>query len=273
MSKARSRRGTHRAPRPTAVTLPSLSVVRPRHGRLVPKPLSALMIGAVGGGLAVLGALEPTSLSAPPAMASAVMANSALEPAPLEPALGGDERASRSRRAAEPDPEPAPVEAAAAPVQAPVEPAPAPPTILPGCEPARHGTVGHANGRLPADVLCELPGDSDEMLRADAAVAFVRLAAAYEKAFDTPICLTDGYRTLGEQQQLRRTKPKFAARPGYSEHGWGLAVDLSCGVQSFRSRQHAWMVENATEYGWFLPEWAQRGGARPEPWHWEYSGE
>jgi D-alanyl-D-alanine carboxypeptidase len=40
----------------------------------------------------------------------------------------------------------------------------------------------------------------------------------------------DGYRPLAEQRQLRRLKPRFAARPGYSEHGWGLAVDLSCGV-------------------------------------------
>lgn len=275
MSRARPRRGAHAAPRAAAVTLPAVRGVRPRHGRLVPKPLSALMIGATGGGLALLGALGPAPLSPAqsPAVASGMVANSALEPAELEPAVRGDERASRSRRAAEPDPEPAPVQAAAAPVQAPVEPASAASEpVLPGCEPGRHGVAGHPNGRLPADVLCELPGGSGEKLRTDAALAFVRLAAAYEGAFDRPICLTDGYRTLGEQQQLRRTKPKFAARPGYSEHGWGLAVDLSCGVQSFRSREHAWMVANAAEYGWFLPEWAQRGGARPEPWHWEYSG-
>jgi len=231
------------------------------------------MIGATGGSLAALAAIGPAPLPAPTPLASAVVANSALQPAELEPAVRGDERASRSRRAAEPDPEPAPVEAAAAPVQAPKRAPAVPEPTLPGCEPGRHGVGGHANGRLPGDALCELPGGSGEKLRADAAIAFVRLAAAYEDAFDRPICLTDGYRTLGEQQQLRRTKRRFAARPGYSEHGWGLAVDLSCGVQSFRTRQHAWMVQNAGRFGWFLPEWAQRGGARPEPWHWEFAGQ
>lgn len=84
--------------------------------------------------------------------------------------------------------------------------------------------------------------------------------------------LADGYRTLGEQQQLRLIKPRYAAPPGSSEHGWGLAVDLSWGVQSFQSSRHVWMVANAGEYDWFLPDWAQRSGSRPEPWHWEYSG-
>jgi LAS superfamily LD-carboxypeptidase LdcB len=144
--------------------------------------------------------------------------------------------------------------------------------LLPGCAGATHETGAHANGRLPDDVLCTVPGGSGERLRADAALAFVRLAAAYQAELGEAICLTDGYRTLGEQQVLRRSKPRFAARPGTSEHGWGVAVDLSCGVQSFRSAQHAWMVSNAALHGWFLPDWAQRGGSRPEPWHWEYAG-
>lgn len=233
-----------------------------------------LIIGVTGGGLALLSAVGPAQVPQPSTVASAVLANSVVAPAELDPDGRDGERASRSRRAAETDPEPPPPANPAEPIQVPVEPAPAPPKpLLPGCAPGRHGIDGHSNGRLPSDVLCELPGGSQEKLRADAAVAFVRLAEAYQGAFGTPICVTDGYRTLGEQQQLRRTKPQFAARPGYSEHGWGLAVDLSCGVQSFRSRQHEWMVENAGRFGWFLPDWAQRSGTRPEPWHWEFNGE
>ena len=113
---------------------------------------------------------------------------------------------------------------------------------------ARRRAGGYANGRLPTAVLCELPGGSGERLRPDPAVAFLGLAAGYQAAFDKPICLTDGYRTLG-QQQLRSSKPWFAARPGSNGHGWGLAVDLSCGVHSFGTERHAWMVENAREYG------------------------
>jgi len=225
-----------------------------------------LVLAAAGGGLALLGAIGPQA----PAQATApavLAANAAAAPAPLDDSLR-DDRASRSRRAAAPDLELAPLASTPA-----VVPAPEPATpVLPGCDGRTHDVTRYANGRLAGDVLCALPGGSGEQLRADAAVAFVRLAAGYQQALGEPICVTDGYRTLAEQQQLRRLKPRFAARPGYSEHGWGLAVDLSCGVQSFRTRQHAWLVEHAGEYGWFLPDWARRGGSRPEPWHWEFSG-
>jgi len=224
--------------------------------------------------LALLGPNPPAPASAQPALT----ANAALAPAPLDRGRDRvDDRASRSRRAAAPDPEPValtPVAVLAAlvpPAAVPASPEPATP-ILPGCDGKAHDADGYANGQLPTAALCELPGGSGERLRPDAAVAFLGLAAGYQAAFGEPICLTNGYRTLEQQQQLRRSKPRFAARPGSSEHGWGLAVDLSCGVQSFRSEQHAWMVENAGRYGWFLPDWAGRGGSRPEPWHWEYSG-
>lgn len=263
MSEARPRRrGVHAAPR---AALPVVSTVRPRHGRLIPKPLTALVLGAAGGGLALLGAIGPEA----PAQdgAPALAANGAVAPAPLDDDRW-DDRASRARRAAEADPEPAPVltKPAAIPVSKPDAP------VLPGCDGRAHDLAGHANGRLSDDVLCTLPGGSGERLRADAAVAFVRLAAAYQQDLGESVCVTDGYRPLAEQQRLRRLKPRFAARPGYSEHGWGLAVDLSCGVQSFRTRQHAWLVANAGDHGWFLPDWARRGGTRPEPWHWESSG-
>lgn len=272
MTQARPRRGAaHAAPRAGLLALPAVGTARPRHGRLIPAPLTALLVGTAGGSLALLsaiGAAEPAPQA--PAVTS-LSANAALAPAPL----GIDpntrtERASRSRRAAAPDPEPVPQ--VTEPAAVPAAPQPAAP-VLPGCDGQAHDVDGYANGRLPNSVLCELPGSSGERLRADAAVAFVRLAAAYQAEFGRPICVTDGYRPLAEQRQLRRTKPRFAARPGFSEHGWGLAVDLSCGIQSFRSTGHAWMAANAGTYGWFLPAWAQRGGARPEPWHWEFSGD
>ena len=284
MGQARlHRRAAHAAPR-AGLALPVLRTARPRHGSLLPAPLSALVLGLGGGSLALLALLGPDA-PAPASAQPALTANAALAPAPLDPERG-NERASRSRRAAAPEPAPVyltPVAVLAA-VPTTAGPATADPTaagpatvepaapVLRGCDGKAHDVDGYANGRLPTAVLCELPGGSGERLRPDAAVAFLGLAAGYQAAFDEPICLTDGYRTLGEQQQLRRSKPRFAARPGSSEHGWGLAVDLSCGVQSFRTEQHAWMVENAGTYGWFLPDWAQRGGSRPEPWHWEYSG-
>ena len=100
---------------------------------------------------------------------------------------------------------------------------------------------------------------------------YAALAVAYKSRFGSEPCLIDGYRTLAEQQVLRRTKRRFAAPAGTSEHGWGLAVDLGCGVQSRRTVQHAWVQANGPRFGWVNPEWAQSGGAKPEPWHWEYA--
>lgn len=176
-----------------------------------------------------------------------------------------ERRATRNRPAVGPETEPAPAAAAPAPVP---PPAPAPP-VLPGCSGARP-TGRYANGQLPASVLCTLPGSSGQSLRADAAASFAGLASAYRETFGSSICVTDGYRTLGEQQVLRRAKPSLSARPGTSEHGLGLAVDLACGIESYRSPQHAWLRANAERFGWYLPTWARQGGSKPEPWHWEY---
>ena len=280
VTQARPRRGAHAAPRTAAVTVPSFPMARPRprHARVLPGPLPAVLLGVAGAGFALLAATGPgPQPAAAPAPAGPLLrAQSAAEPAPLGPRVVDDERASRTRRAAQPDPEPppAPGDAADVPVAPPAEPMAAEPAapVLPGCDAASHHSEKYGNGRIPRTVLCELPGGSGEQLRTDAAIAFVRLASGYQQAFGEPICVTDGYRTLGEQQQLRSRKPRLAARPGTSEHGWGLAVDLACGVESFRSERHAWMVDNAEAYGWFHPDWAQRGGSKPEPWHWEYAG-
>ena len=260
-----TRRGAHAAPRPA---LPVVCTSRARHAGLLPGPLPALLIGLVGGGLA-LSALPASGVPADPLVA--VQAQSAVAPTVLANEESHDRhqwRASRSRSA--PDVEPAPRPEAAKAVPAPAPSATAP--VLPGCDGAAHDLRRYANGRLPDRVLCSLPGDSDEKLRADAAVAFSRLAGASQAEVGRPMCVTDGYRTLAEQRSLRRVKPRLAARPGTSEHGWGLALDLSCGVQSFRTPQHAWVARNAGRFGWVLPQWARRSGSKPEPWHWEYMG-
>lgn len=127
----------------------------------------------------------------------------------------------------------------------------------------------YPNGLIPPAALCPLsvPG---HMLRADAAQGFERLAAAYREALGRTICLSDSYRSYAEQVRLYREKPSLAAVPGTSNHGWGLAVDLCGGMQSFGTPDQAWMRANAGRYGWFHPSWAEPGGSRPEPWHWEY---
>lgn len=129
--------------------------------------------------------------------------------------------------------------------------------------------VGAANGRLRVRDLCELWG-TGHLLRADAAVALAKLRFAYQDHFGEDLVITDSYRSYRSQVAVRARKPRLAAVPGTSEHGWGLAVDLAGGVQ-VADHRYRWLRENAPAFGWDNPDWARRGGAGPyEPWHWEY---
>lgn len=130
----------------------------------------------------------------------------------------------------------------------------------------------YPNGTIPVAALCPLWGYPGHALRADAAHGFNALSESYGARFGEPLCVTDSYRTLDSQIRVYATKPALAAIPGTSNHGWGTAVDLCGGIQVFGSQQHRWMQENAPLYGFFHPTWAQQGGSRPEPWHWEYGG-
>lgn len=133
-------------------------------------------------------------------------------------------------------------------------------------------TAGYPNGQLPTDALCPLWGTKGQMLRADAAAAFDEMSRAYAAAFGAPICVTDSYRNYDEQVAVALAKPDLAARPGTSNHGWGVALDLCDGVQSFGTPQHLWMAAHSMAFGWFHPAWAQQDGSKPEAWHWEFAG-
>ena len=133
--------------------------------------------------------------------------------------------------------------------------------------------VAYSNGMLTPDVLCGMASAPGHKLRTDAAAAFDRLSDAYQRRFSTPLCITDSYRTLAAQIDVKRRKPFLAATPGTSNHGWGLAVDACGGVDSPTSEEHRWMMANAVLFGWVLPTWAQADGSKPEPWHWEFSAD
>ncbi|GAB2463756.1 hypothetical protein GCM10027063_01340 [Promicromonospora xylanilytica] len=128
----------------------------------------------------------------------------------------------------------------------------------------------YGNGQIPSSVLCELSWAGNEQLRCDAAAALEDLNGAFRATFGRNLALTDGYRSYAEQVTVAATKGGLAAVPGTSNHGLGQAVDLSGGIESFGTAEHAWMVANAGKYGWKLPGWAQAGGSKPEAWHWEY---
>lgn len=137
-----------------------------------------------------------------------------------------------------------------------------------GCNPLRAATAGdYPNGLIPKGMLCPLQ-QKGFSLRADATIAFVSLNEAFRQRFGKSMCVTDAYRNLAEQQSIYYRRPGFAAVPGRSNHGLGLAVDLCGGVERSGSAEFVWMEKNSKRYGWFHPSWAYSSPF--EPWHWEY---
>ncbi|GAB3207413.1 D-alanyl-D-alanine carboxypeptidase family protein [Marinactinospora thermotolerans] len=129
--------------------------------------------------------------------------------------------------------------------------------------------AGYPNGLLPQGSLCELH-QSGHFLRADAAVDLLRLNEAFTEHFGKELCITSSYRDLANQQRVYAEQPPgYAAVPGTSNHGLGLAVDLCGGVQTQGSPEFNWLEANSREYNWFHPQWAYSSPF--EPWHWEHT--
>ena len=92
--------------------------------------------------------------------------------------------------------------------------------------------------------------------------AFLRMQAAANDA-GVRLSITSGFRTQDEQKHLYYcytsgscNSGNIAARPGYSNHQSGLALDLS---------PSAWLAKNASKFG-FVRTVAK------EAWHYEYHG-
>lgn len=130
---------------------------------------------------------------------------------------------------------------------------------------------GDVSGKLADSELDPLGKQWEgHRLHPRAAQAFRQLNEAYKAQFGQDIIMTDSYRSYDTQVSVKENKPHLAATPGKSNHGWGFAMDLSGGIENFGTPQHDWMRANAPQYGIHLPSWAQQGGSKPEPWHWEF---
>lgn len=82
--------------------------------------------------------------------------------------------------------------------------------------------------------------------------------------------LREGWPEKAARKEARRT----VARPGYSEHELGLAVDINSHT-SDEWQLYAWLAEHAWQYGFILryPQGAEEiTGIDYEPWHYRYVG-
>jgi zinc D-Ala-D-Ala carboxypeptidase len=121
--------------------------------------------------------------------------------------------------------------------------------------------AAYGNGRIPATAL-EKVGGTGHRLWAPAAKSLENMIAAARRDGVT-IGITDSYRPYEEQVDLVRRKGLYsqgglAAKPGTSDHGWGMAADLDLNGKAL-----AWMRTHAAEYG--FEEDTPR-----EPWHWGF---
>jgi len=92
--------------------------------------------------------------------------------------------------------------------------------------------------------------------------AFLKMQKA-ARAAGVTLSLSSGFRTNDEQQYFyncykskKCNKGNLAARPGYSNHQNGRALDLSTS---------SWLANNAGKFGF-------RRTVKSEPWHYEFSG-
>ena len=105
---------------------------------------------------------------------------------------------------------------------------------------------------------------SGTVLLAEVIHNFNLLYNRFSAAFPQKKLIASGYRTYERQLSLKEEKPRLAARPGTSNHGWGLAFDWNTGVSDgFESATYIWMLENAPNYGFHNPLWARKDGKKP----------
>lgn len=128
-----------------------------------------------------------------------------------------------------------------------------------------------------------------QQLRAEAAQA-ARTMMDAAKAEGVTLTVSSAYRSYAVQQQTyqhwvsvngQKVADQLSARPGYSEHQTGLAIDFSspegCRLEKCYedTRAGRWLAKNAQNYGFILrfPKGQQAvTGYLFEPWHYRYLG-
>ena len=126
------------------------------------------------------------------------------------------------------------------------------------------------NGKLSPSLLAPIRFARSFKLRSSAARAFSALGYKYRQEFGRFPQINSAYRTLAAQWVLWRLYGAArAAVPGYSNHGWGLAVDIGA-LGGFGTDAYEWLMTKGHHFGWWQPPLFRVNGRKPEAWHWEY---
>jgi D-alanyl-D-alanine carboxypeptidase len=139
-------------------------------------------------------------------------------------------------------------------------------------------------------VAVPVPHTNPPLLRRPAATAVVALVGAARRARLRLLSIS-AYRSYAAQQRVygedlrrygRAGADRQTARPGYSEHQTGLAIDIGTGSGRCDidpcfggTPEGRWLAANAWRYGFVLryPEGEEQvTGIEFEPWHYRYVG-
>lgn len=141
-------------------------------------------------------------------------------------------------------------------------------------------------------------------LQPEAATAFQAMQA-HAQADGLDLRVASGFRSFARQQAIWERKfhapnrahlspqdriadiTQWSAIPGTSRHHWGTDMDLydnqqvapgALALEPWEYNQggpcHAlflWLEQHAGTYGFYRPYDKDRGGVKPEPWHWSYA--
>jgi D-alanyl-D-alanine carboxypeptidase len=144
----------------------------------------------------------------------------------------------------------------------------------------------------PTDlVTVPVAHDNPALMRKDASAALVSLFAAGAAEGAGQMQVQSSYRSYPVQGKVysgwvssegQAQADRQSARPGYSEHQTGLAVDISTvplkcslGACFGTTPQGEWLAANAWRFGYLLrypAEKTQITGYEYEPWHFRYIG-
>ena len=127
--------------------------------------------------------------------------------------------------------------------------------------------TAYSNGR--ASTITVVPVGNGQFMRADAAGHFKAMVAAAAHA-GIHLSATSGFRSMAQQQYLYdgwiHHRPGFnlAARPGYSNHQNGIAMDIG-GIGGYGTTAYRWLTANAGRFGF-------KNDVGGEFWHFDYRG-
>jgi len=113
----------------------------------------------------------------------------------------------------------------------------------------------------------------EKMAKAAAADGITLLVASAYRSYDYQIAVHNRYVEI----MGRAAAERISARPGYSQHQTGLAVDFHSSIDNSFARTPAghWMESNAPRFGWspsYPQDYEQITGHSWESWHFRYLG-